>query len=103
MQSLIFEYRRGQAPDAPLIAAAITDVLRDGLSMVYTFFDTEEPSSSLGSYLILDHIEHARALGLPHVYLGYWVKGSAKMDYKRRFAPLEVLDGDAWRPLEDHE
>ncbi len=103
VQSLIFEYRRGEGADAPLVAAAITDVLRDGLSMVYTYFDTDEPSDSLGSYMILDHIAHARTLGLPHVYLGYWVKGSPKMDYKRRFKPLEVLDGDAWRPLEDHE
>ena len=103
VQSLMFEYRDGEDPGAPLVAVSFTDVLRDGLSMVYTFFDPEAPKRSLGAYLILDHISTARTLGLPHVYLGYWVKGSGKMDYKRRFTPLEVLDGDAWRPLEDDE
>ncbi|AXE65125.1 arginyltransferase [Hyphomonas sp. NPDC076900] len=103
VQSLIFEYREGPEPDAPLVAAAITDVLRDGLSMVYTFFDPSKASRSLGHYLILDHILHAHDLGLPHLYLGYWVKGSPKMDYKRRYKPLEVLDGDRWRPLRDDD
>ena len=103
VQSLIFEYRDGVEEDAPLVAASITDVLRDGFSMVYTFFDPELTSRGLGHYLILDHILHAQDLGLPHVYLGYWVKGSQKMDYKRRYKPLEVLDGDVWRPLSDDE
>ena len=103
VQSLIFEYRDGPEEDAPLIAASLTDVLRDGFSMVYTFFDPALSSRGLGHYLILDHILHAQELGLPHVYLGYWVKGSQKMDYKRRYRPLEVLDGDSWRPLEDDE
>jgi arginyl-tRNA--protein-N-Asp/Glu arginylyltransferase len=53
--------------------------------------------------MILDHIRLAQDLGLPHVYLGYWVKGSPKMDYKRRYKPLEVLDGDRWRLLRDDE
>ena len=79
------------------------ELLRDGFSMVYTFFDPELTSRGLGHYLILDHILHAQDLGLPHVYLGYWVKGSQKMDYKRRYKPLEVLDGDVWRPLGDDE
>ena len=96
-------YRDGVEEDAPLVAASITDVLRDGFSMVYTFFDPELTSRGLGHYLILDHILHAQDLGLPHVYLGYWVKGSQKMDYKRRYKPLEVLDGDVWRPLGDDE
>ena len=103
VQSLIYEYRAGPEEDAPLVACAITDVLRDGLSMVYTFFDPEEDARSLGHYMILDHIRHAQDLGLPHVYLGYWVKGSPKMDYKRRYKPLEVLDGDRWRLLRDDE
>lgn len=101
VQTLIFEYRAGMGPDAPLIAASLTDVLRDGLSMVYTFFDPKLARRSLGTHLILDHISYARELGLPHTYLGYWIKGSAKMDYKRRFQPLEVLDGRHWRRLED--
>jgi len=103
VQSLMFEYRAGDAADAPLVAVSITDVLRDGFSMVYTFFAPEEERRSLGSYLILDHIGHAADLGLPHVYLGYWVKGSPKMDYKRNFGPMDVLDGDEWRPLSDDE
>lgn len=103
VQSVIFEYREGPEPDAPLVAAAITDVLRDGLSMVYSFFDPARASQSIGHYLILDHIQHAHDLGLPYVYLGYWVKGSAKMDYKRRYKPLEVLDGDGWRLLRDDD
>lgn len=103
VQSLIYEYRDGPEEDAPLVACAITDVLRDGFSMVYTFFDPAQESRGLGHYMILDHIRHAQDLGLPHVYLGYWVKGSPKMDYKRRYKPLEVLDGDRWRLLQDDE
>ncbi len=99
VKSLMFEYREAATADASLAAVAITDILRDGFSMVYTFFDPDLAPRSLGHYVILDHILHARDLGLPYVYLGYWVKGSAKMDYKRRYKPLEVLDGDRWRPL----
>ncbi len=103
VKSLIFEYRDGPEPDAPLVAVSVTDELRDGFSMVYTFFDPEQDAKGLGHYMILDHILHAQEKGLPHVYLGYWVKGSPKMDYKRRYKPLEVLDGDRWRPLRDDE
>jgi leucyl-tRNA---protein transferase len=103
VRSLIFEYRIGETQDAPLLACSITDVLRDGLSMVYTFFDPAQDRRSLGKMMILDHIRQVRELGLPHVYLGYWIKGSPKMDYKREYAPLEVLDGETWRSLEDHE
>jgi arginine-tRNA-protein transferase len=103
VQSLIFEYRDGPDPDSRLVAAAITDILRDGFSMVYTFFDPDLAGQSLGHFLILDHIRHAHEHGLPHLYLGYWVKGSPKMDYKRRYKPLEVLDGDRWRPLREDE
>ena len=103
VKSLIFEYRDGPEDDAPLVACSITDVLHDGFSMVYTFFDPELESRGLGHFMILDHIRHAQDLGLPHVYLGYWVKGSPKMDYKRRYKPLEVLDGDRWRLLRDDE
>ena len=68
-----------------LLAVALTDVLSDGLSMVYSFFDPDEAARSLGTFMILDHIERAKRMGLPYVYLGYWVRGSRKMDYK---APL---------------
>ncbi len=103
VKSLVFEYRDGPEDDAPLLAASLTDIVRDGLSMVYTFFDPELSGRSFGTHMILDHIQHANALGLPYVYLGYWIKNSEKMDYKRRFTPLEVLEGRHWRRLEDHE
>jgi leucyl-tRNA---protein transferase len=82
-----------------LMACALTDVLRDGLSMVYSFFHPGEDMRSLGTHMILDHIEAARARGLPNVYLGYWVRGSAKMDYKARFSPLEALGPSGWEKL----
>jgi len=75
-------------------------VLNDGLSMVYSFFDPDESGRSLGTYMILDHIERARRMGLPYVYLGYWVRGSRKMDYKGRFLPQERLTPDAWVRVE---
>ncbi len=84
---------RGQGP---LIAVALTDILADGLSMVYSFYDPALADRSLGSMMILDHIARARRLGLPHVYLGYWVEGSRKMAYKARFTPQERLGLNGW-------
>ncbi|MEO0329635.1 MAG: arginyltransferase [Pseudomonadota bacterium] len=81
----------------PLIAVALTDILTNGLSMVYSFFETEYDKKSLGTYLILDHINRAKKLGLPYVYLGYWVNGSPKMDYKVRFSPQEHLTMSGWK------
>ena len=100
VESLIIEYRIGEEADAPLIAASISDVMRDGLSMVYSFFDPAHAKRSLGSLMILEHINRAAELGLPHTYLGYWVAGSPKMEYKRQFWPLEVLNGDEWLLME---
>jgi arginine-tRNA-protein transferase len=82
--------------DGPLIAVALSDRMSDGFSMVYSFFDTEQPHRSLGTWMILDHIARARARGLPHVYLGYWVEGSRKMAYKTRFQPQEHLTTTGW-------
>ncbi|MBB4198387.1 arginyltransferase [Rhodoblastus sphagnicola] len=79
-----------------LAACCLTDVLEDGLSMVYSFYDPALPRRSLGAYMILDHIEKARALGLPHLYLGYWVEGSRKMDYKAQYLPQERLGPGGW-------
>ena len=79
-----------------LVAVALTDTLHDGLSMVYSFFDPGEAHRSLGNYMILDHIEKTRKLGLPYLYLGYWVKDSRKMDYKSRYRPQEHLTADGW-------
>jgi arginyl-tRNA--protein-N-Asp/Glu arginylyltransferase len=85
-----------------LVACALSDVLQDGLSMVYSFFDPELAFRSLGTYMILDHVRAAKARRLPYVYLGYWVRGSRKMDYKARFKPLEALGSSGWKrmPLE---
>jgi arginine-tRNA-protein transferase len=103
----VIEYRR-RGPDTaingrgdgPLVAVALTDVLSDGLSMVYSFYDPEEIDRSLGTLMILDHIERARRLNLPHVYLGYWVEGSRKMSYKARFTPQERLGMERWDRVE---
>ena len=79
-----------------LIAASLTDRLQDGMSMIYSFFDPSYASRSLGSYMILDHIARAQRSGLDYLYLGYWVRGSGKMDYKARFLPQERLLRDGW-------
>ncbi len=79
----------------------MSDVLRDGLSMVYSFYHPGEISRSLGTYMILDHIEAARARGLSYVYLGYWIEGSAKMHYKSKFRPIEALRPEGWVRLAD--
>lgn len=86
-----------------LAAVCLTDVLEDGLSMVYSFYAPERQASSLGTYVILDHIRLAQEAGLPYVYLGYWVPGSPKMDYKARFAALEIYRGGVWQPLNRDE
>jgi leucyl-tRNA---protein transferase len=79
-----------------LVACVLTDVLNDGLSMIYSFYDPELAGRSLGTFMILDHIERARKLSLPYLYLGYWVKGSRKMNYKGRFLPQERLTAEGW-------
>ncbi len=81
---------------AGLRAVCLTDILDDGLSLVYSFFDPDFEQDSLGTHVILDHIAIARELGLPYVYLGYWVPGSQKMGYKARFAALEIYRGGQW-------
>jgi len=93
----IVEYRDA---DNVLIACVLIDRLSDGLSMVYSFFDPDERKRSLGNLMILDQIERCQLLGLPYLYLGYWVAGSPKMDYKARFRPCEVLGPEGWRLME---
>lgn len=86
----------------PLKAVALCDRLNDGISMVYSFFDPADAQSSLGTFMILEHIQFARRIGLPHVYLGYWIDGSRKMAYKTRFKPQERLVQERWvRPLSE--
>jgi arginine-tRNA-protein transferase len=104
----LVEYRR-RGPDTgitgrgtgALHAVALTDVLSDGLSMVYSFFDPEQADRSLGTFMILDHIGRALKMGLPYVYLGYWVSGSRKMHYKGRFMPQERLTPSGWTRVEE--
>lgn len=82
-----------------LLAVAVTDRVADALSAVYTFFDPDQPARGLGTLAILQQIAWARRDGLAHLYLGYWIDGHDKMDYKRRFHPLEAFDGRRWRPM----
>ncbi|KMK67499.1 arginyltransferase [Puniceibacterium sp. IMCC21224] len=83
-----------------LTAVCLTDVLDDGLSMVYSFYEPTLPKQSLGSYIIFDHIEIAREAGLPYVYLGYWVPGSDKMGYKAGYSGLEIYRKGKWQKLQ---
>jgi len=101
VQTRLIEYRRcdldaGGPHKGELLAVALTDVLKDGLSMVYSFYEPEPEHRSLGTCMILDHIARARRMGLAYVYLGYWVRGSRKMDYKGRFLPQERLATEGW-------
>lgn len=102
VQSVLVEYRLLSLPDQPLIAVALTDLMPDGLSMVYSFYDPQMAHRSLGTYLILDHIQQVRSAGLDYVYLGYWVKDSPKMAYKADYRPLDVQRGSlGWARLDD--
>ena len=95
----IIEYRTEPQDRGPgdLVACALVDALSDGLSLVYSFYDPALTRRSLGSFVILDHLVQAVGAGMPYVYLGYWVSGSLKMEYKARFSPLEVLMPGGWR------
>ncbi len=113
VETFITEYRRKPGSrllssavtgDLPLAGAALCDKLSDGLSLVYSFYDPDLNDRSLGSYIILEHVEHAKALNLPYVYLGYWIEGSRKMAYKSRFLPQERLTRHGWeRVLSEDE
>jgi len=103
VDTLLVEYRRRGIDSGitgkgtgDLIAVSLTDVMSDGLSMVYSFYDPDPQDRSLGTFMILDHIRRAKAKGLPYLYLGYWVEGSRKMGYKSRFTPQERLGAHGW-------
>ena len=95
ISTVLIEYR---LPDGKLIGTALTDQMKDALSMVYSFFDTSEEMSkrSLGVNIVLNHIEIAQSRSLDHIYLGYLVKDSPKMGYKKNFKPLEILTANGW-------
>lgn len=105
IRTRLIEYRTNDTtqedPYEGLRAVSLTDVLDDGLSMVYSFFAPELMKNSLGTYLILDHIAIARELDLPYVYLGYWVPGSDKMGYKANFKGVEIFRDGMWETLTD--
>lgn len=101
--SYIVEYREPSADGVTpgrLVGACLTDRQGDGLSMIYSFYDPDHPvRTGLGNYIILDHIRRATEMDLPYVYLGYWVEGSARMQYKVRYRPLERLGRNGWERI----
>ncbi|UWQ35933.1 arginyltransferase [Leisingera aquaemixtae] len=99
VRSRVVEY--AEAGSNRLTAVSLTDVLEDGLSMVYSFYAPDQPKNSLGTFMILDHIQIAREAGLPYVYLGYWVPGSQKMGYKAKFSGLEIYHQSGWTKMTD--
>ena len=96
VESRIVEYYANRDGNPELISFSLVDILDDGISMVYSVFDPDMKERSLGTYMIMDHNDLALEMKLKFVYLGYWVKGSSKMDYKKRFSPLEVFVEDKW-------
>ncbi|WP_265564257.1 arginyltransferase [Sphingomicrobium arenosum] len=105
VRTYVIEYREPAdeyGRPGKLVGSCLSDQQSDGLSMIYSFFDTaEDARKGLGTYIILDHILRAQRAGLPYVYLGYWVEGSDRMAYKTRFKPMERLGRDGWRPMEE--
>lgn len=94
--TLFYEIRREER----LLAVAVVDVLPDGLSAVYTFYEPDIAMRGLGVYAVMWQVEHAKQLGLPWVYLGYWIKESPKMAYKINYRPLEIYRDGRWVRLE---
>ena len=106
VSSYVIEYREPGVGAEPgrLVGACLTDVQGDGLSMIYSFYDPDiEDRAGLGNYIILDHIRRAADGGLPYVYLGYWVEGSDRMQYKVRYRPLERLTRGGWERMPEAE
>jgi len=106
VSSYIIEYREPSTNGEPgrLVGACLTDRQGDGLSMIYSFYDPEhQERSGLGNYIILDHIRRAAEEGLPYVYLGYWVEGSPRMQYKVRYRPLDRLTREGWKRVGSEE
>ncbi len=96
VETRIVEFRDG---DGDLIGAMLVDQMEDSLSAVYSIFDPNQPQRSLGTFMVLWLLERATEIGLPYVYLGYWIGESGKMAYKSRFRPLESLGPEGWAPF----
>ena len=99
-RTLIVEYRD---KDNRLIACCLGDELSDGLSMVYSFFDPDQSRRTLGKFMILDFLQICKSVDMPWLYLGYWVKGSRKMEYKSSFRPAELLTDKGWIDFDDFD
>ena len=101
----LIEYRLPSGDRGPgdLAACVLVDILGDGLSLVYSFYDPALAKRSLGSFVILDHVVQASLAELGYVYLGYWVQGSPKMDYKARYRPIEVLRPGGWVRMDEDD
>jgi leucyl-tRNA---protein transferase len=97
IDSMVVEFRDAERK---LVGACLADKLGIGMSAVYSFFDPDQDRRSLGSYMILWLVDECRRIGLPHVYLGYWIAECRKMAYKTRFRPIEALTRDGWQALE---
>ncbi|MBK8972981.1 MAG: arginyltransferase [Hahellaceae bacterium] len=92
-ETRLIEFR---LPDDTLVGVSVTDRLSDGLSAIYTFFHPDHDSRSLGVFAVLHQIEQCKALNLPYLYLGYWIRGCRKMSYKTNYRPMEILLRDRW-------
>ena len=99
VKTILTEYSSQEVNTTTIRAVSITDVIEDGLSMVYSFYEPSFSELSLGKYMILDHIKLAKEMNLPYLYLGYWVKGSKKMNYKAQYNPLEIFTNGTWSLL----
>jgi arginine-tRNA-protein transferase len=102
VDTVVVEYREPSIDGRPgrLVGCCLTDKQSDGLSMIYSFFETSDPRRpGLGNFIIMDHILRAGRAGLPYVYLGYWIEGCDRMAYKRNFGPVEALTGGVWREM----
>ena len=99
VDSLLVEFREG----AELRMVSVIDVLDDGLSAVYTFYDPDIAQASFGTFNVLWQIELCRKLQLPYLYLGYWIRASRKMAYKANFAPLQALRDGEWNTLNERK